>query len=141
MNETIDVLEIVELNYNYVVVKTKTTDIRPRLRYTIPLIISILPGLEPFVFNISGVVKQFYWDDESETCTFTLANLDLEKLYEIDSWEVYEEIVSRWNEQKNQKIGEHEESIVIYSSSKYTKYKKIKERMDLIRLLFQRRKR
>jgi len=136
----ITILEIVELGYNYIVLKAKDEDIKPRLRYTVPLVVPMVQGLEPFEFTVSGVVSEVNWDKKYGICTFKLVNLELEELYKIDSWDVYDEIVAWWQEQREPVIGKDENTITIYNTDKYTKYKKIKQKIDLLRLFSSRRR-
>jgi len=136
----INIIEIVELGYKHIILKSEDETIKPGLRYSIPLVVPMVSELEPFEFIVSGVTADVYWDKERGICTFKLVNLDLEELYKIDSWDVYDEIVDWWNGQREPVVGKDDENVTIYNTNKYNKYKKIKQKMDLLRLFRSRRR-
>jgi len=132
--DVVKVIEVVELNYRYIIIKTKDS-VKAGLRYTLPLIVPYSPDSEPFELTISGVISEVSWDEKREICKLKLTKLEIEKLYALDSWDVYDEVVSWWNEQKEPTavLNEVEDIAIIYGE-KYRKYKKIKEKLDLLRL-------
>jgi len=140
MMRGIKIVEIVELDYKHIILKARDKELKPRLRYTVPLVVPMVSELEPFEFIVSGVVTDVHWDEKYEICTFKLVNLELEELYKIDSWDVYDEIVDWWHGQREPVVGRENDNVTIYNTEKYNKYKKIKHKMDLLRLFKSRRR-
>jgi len=134
------VIEILELSHRYIRVRTMNR-VKVGLRYNLPLTVPIAKGCDPIEIEVAGVVAEASWNEEDKTCTFKLVNLDLEALYQLDSWDVYDEIVYWWNDQHEPSVAMNEakDTAVIYSE-KYKKFKEIKEKMDLLRLFGKRRK-
>jgi len=134
------VLEILELNHRYIVVRSPN-DIRMGLRYVLPLTVPIARGTDPIELEVSGVVAEAVWDSRNEICTFKLINLELENLYKLDSWDVYDEIVYWWEEQTEPNVAMNEaKDVAVIYSEKYQKFKRIKEKLDLLRLFGKRRR-
>lgn len=134
------VVEILELNHRYIVVRT-LNNVRVGLRYTLPLTVPIAKGCEPIEIEISGVVAEASWNKNDQTCRFRLVNLELEALYQLDSWDVYDEIVCWWNDQVEPAVAMNEtKDVAVIYSDKYKKYKEIKYKMDLLKLFGKRKK-
>ena len=120
------VTEIVELNYNYIVVKTRNR-LKPRLRYVVPLQVPMIPD-EPFELNVSGVAHNVSWDKEKRICTTKLTSIEVEDLVSLDSYEIYEEIVVWWTEQKEDGLGDFIDALnagTFLKDDKYLKYREM----------------
>lgn len=129
------ITEIIELNYKYIVVKTRNR-LRPKLRYTLPLQVPMIPD-DPFELMVSGVAHEVRWDGEKKICTARLTNIEVEDLVNLDSYGIYEEVVEWWNEQHERGLGgliDVLNSATFLKDEKYIKYKELKEKIDLLRL-------
>ncbi len=136
----IKVIEIVELNYRHITVRTQN-EVKVGLRYTLPLTVPIVRGTEPIEIDVSGIVAEANWNVEEEICTFKLVNLEIENLYNLDSWDVYDEIVLWWEEQVEPSVAMNEaKDVAVIYSEKFKKFKDIKHKMDLLRLFGKRRR-
>lgn len=134
------VIEVVELNHRFVIVRTLNR-VKEGLRYTLPLTVPIADGCEPIELDVAGIVSEAAWNEETGVCTFRLVRLEIETLYRLDSWDVYDEIVYWWDEQNEPSVAlnEAKDTAVIYSE-KFKKFKEIKHKMDLLRLFGKRRR-
>lgn len=129
------VTEIVELNYKYIIVKTRNR-LKPKLRYVVPLQVPIIPD-DPFELNVSGVAYSVSWDEEKRICTTKLTNIEVEDLVSLDSYEIYEEIVEWWKEQQEDGLDGLIDALnagTYLKDDKHLKYQEIKEKIDLLRL-------
>jgi len=122
------VLEIVELNYYYIILKTEKK-VQAKLRYTIPLTVPIIPD-NPFELEIAGIAVDVEWNEKENFCKFKLVNLDIEDLL-IDKNDVFEEIVDWWCSNPDNLF---QISDSYLWNDKYKKYREIKEKLDLLRL-------
>jgi len=134
------VVEVVELNHRYVIVRTLNR-VKMGLRYTLPLTVPIAKGCDPIELEVAGIVAESSWNEADKVCTFKLVNLELESLYRLDSWDVYDEIVYWWNDQTEPSVAMNEakDTAVIYSE-KFKKFKEIKHKIDLLRMFGKRRR-
>lgn len=124
------IVEIVELNYSHIVLKIENK-VRQGLRYTIPLIVPMIPD-DPFELEVSGVVHDIICNEEENFCTVKIVNLEIENLIKVDSKDVYDEIVDWWQEKREEGTGEVLN--VFNVPEKYFRYRELKRKMELLKL-------